>query len=258
MTPDAIPIIRTEILERVESALEMTGNMAELCLIRGNPGIGKSVAIDGAAAEFHSRGWRVAQVTASPEIAGSMRAFFNCLAGSMYGREGTASGAVEVCWSLLARRVFEGDEPRPSLLIVDEAQMLSVPIMESLRALWDRGDPARQGRRSDRSCFAMVLVGNHQFLNRRGQGQAAEWEPLTTRVFIDLRLPPPGTEDCAKLAAALCPADAELRDQLAAYGAARGSLRAIAKLHGRMCQLAGADAPTLKHLKLAKQLAGGR
>jgi len=133
----------------------------------------------------------------------------------------------DTLWRMLSGFAF-GSFPRPTLLIADEAQGLKGPILELIRALYDRGDLARAGDDS-RPAFGGVLVGNSTFLGKGGNQRLASFQPLLSRITHNITLPGPAKTEYAALAAGLFPApdDQALCDMLQAAGVERGNLRTM-------------------------------
>ena len=119
-------------------------------------------------------------------------------------------------------------EREKRILIVDESQMLSSNILETLRGLYDQGDAARRGE-PFKPAFGLLLVGNSQFLTKSGGAVNARYSPLMDRLSLFIELDGPSAAECLDFARVISPDQPQIADMLAECGRARGNFRVIEK-----------------------------
>ena len=231
MTPAEIPIIETRVFKHLTHAVTNLATAAGLGIAKGPVGIGKTFAIDNMLPTLDSRGITAHVVTVTPEIEGSIVGFCNAAFEAIWHAgvtEGRILPAIEIlAEALLSGRPF-GDPARPLVLIVDEAQGLKTPLLETLCGVWDKGDRARRGRQ-DFPAFGLMLIGNDQFLSKRGRVRQAEYSPLRDRVTYNLPLPGPEEGELRQYANGVANGNPELATVLFDYGRRKGNYRAIQK-----------------------------
>ena len=227
---------------------------AGFAILRGRVGIGKTFALDRIARDLEEQNVVVVKITATEAISSNINAFLRAILGQ-YTDTGSSSDAEEAVWAQLAGRPFMAGGRRV-VLIVDEAQKLSGRVLETIRGLWDRGDPARLGN-PRAPAFGCVLVGNPTFMSKGGAQRTASFEPLIDRLTHNMPLPGPNRAECQSFAATIF-SDAELAAELAEGGLTRGNLRVMATVARSATLLAGDEPVTLSHLRLAFKIRGGK
>lgn len=219
-----LPTIRTVALERLESLFLQAAHSAELAIVKGPAGCGKTMAIR----HLQNRlpDIEVFTATMRPDVAGRVSRMTAEILGvsRSYWR---ASECTDVLWNTLARRPFSR-RPTRSLLVIDEAQMLQTKTLDALRSLFDMGDTARL-LREEAPAFGMVLVGNAAFLDRAGGVRAAAYAPLVSRVCYDLELSAPDRKQFEHFVDALPGIDELVKAELVQFGLETGNLRSVVK-----------------------------
>jgi type II secretory pathway predicted ATPase ExeA len=229
---------------------------AEMAVLRGAVGIGKSYALDRIAAQMTEQGVLVVMVTATEATAGNVNAFLRAILGPYFSETGSGSEAEEAVWRLLQGHPFTAGGQKV-LLIVDEAQKLAGRVLETIRGLWDRGDAARLGDTSA-PAFGCVLVGNPTFMGKGGAQRTASFEPLLSRLSFNMILPRPSRAECQSFAAKLFPEDPACATALADGGQALGHLRGMATAVRSARLLAGESPVTVGHIRQAFKMMGGK
>lgn len=251
-----MPTIRTGIFQKLEFAMENVAQTAELGIVKGPVGIGKSFAIQHLAKELGNKGYEVVSVTVKAQSEGSMSQFVNAVLAPYNATQYRVSDAYEVLENLLLARGFGTDgERRRVVLVVDESQGLKVNILEMLRGLWDRGDAFRLGD-PGAPAFGLLLVGNDTFLARTGRARRAEYKPLMDRAFV-LQLDRPNQGELEEFAASVFPYDRMAAKRLAELGVSRGNFRSMQKAYRQACFVAKNEPVGLEHVTQALFLAGG-
>lgn len=228
---------------------------AELAVLRGEPGIGKSYALERIAGEMTEQGVMVVKVTATQVTSGSVNSFLRTVLGTYFSEAGSGSEAEEAVWRLLQGYPFTPGGQKV-LLIVDEAQKLAGSVLETIRGLWDRGDPARLGDASA-PAFGCVLVGNQTFMGKGGSQRIASFQPLLTRLTFNLILPRPSRMEFRAFATSLFADDARA-EALVEGGLPYGQLRAPATAARSARLLAGDGEVTVDHIRKAFKMMGSK
>ncbi len=172
---DAPAWVDTPTGQAIDKALAFARARRKIAVVYGGAGVGKTTALRRYARHTPAT-WIV---TASPAI-GSMAALLRELCRAL---ELSASG-----WknSALSTDIVRRLALEPSLLIVDEAQHLSIPALEQLRYIHDQAGAG------------LVLCGNESVYSRlTGGNRRAEFAQLFSRVGRRLRLSQPGDADVA-------------------------------------------------------------
>ncbi|WP_296639951.1 ATP-binding protein [Roseinatronobacter sp.] len=228
---------------------------AEMAVLRGAVGVGKSFALDRIAAQMTEQGVLVVKVTATEATAGNVNAFLRAILGPYFTETGSGSEAEEAVWRLLQGYPFTSGGPKV-LLIVDEAQKLAGRVLETIRGLWDRGDAARLGDETA-PCFGCVLVGNPTFMGKGGAQRTASFEPLLSRLSFNMILPRPSRSEFRAFAATLFQDEARA-EALVDGGLAYGHFRAPATAARSAKLLAGDGEVTVAHIRQAFKMMGGK
>lgn len=249
-------IIPTVVLSMLREVAEGVVKGAGLALVRGPAGIGKSFALDVIAAEMEAAGTTLVRSTAAEVTSGSISSFARAILSQYRIELGSAWDGVEALGDLLAGHPFRAAGPKV-LFIVDEAQVLKPTILETIRALWDRGDRARRDMEGG-PAFGCMLVGNDTFMGKGGTQRIAGFRPLRSRVTHDVHLPRPSRSEHDAFARAMFPANPELQAALSGFGQDSGNLRAQAVAVRQAKLNAGGQPLTDADLRLAIKFMGGK
>lgn len=212
-TLPALPAFaQTQVARRVLSALSYAQSTADLAVIYGAAGVGKTMA----AREYAHRHSNVWLVTVTPATA-ALGAFLERIAGAVGVRlSSRRCSAMELA---IINRMSESG----GLLIVDEAQHLKTRTVEEARALYDA------------SGAGLALMGNEQVYSQMHRtAQAAAFAQLFSRVGKRVHLTTVSGSDAGtllkKFGACTAPAArAFLSDIAGQPGALRGMLQ-VARL----------------------------
>ena len=186
--PDASGFVMTPTAEAIVSLLDYCQRYAELGLIVGDPGVGKTTAI----AHYADN---TAHVTAFEMIRLPTRAFGPALealcAGvgyELYARDHVAERSRRLLlW--LAERWDGLDEHRP-LIIIDEAQCLPENVVDYLRHCWSA------------ALIGIVLSGNGELRRRFNKSKSTNLAPFDSRLGPRLDLHAPSRADVATICCA--------------------------------------------------------
>ena len=228
---------------------------AGLAILRGSVGIGKSYAVKQVIPELEAQGIGVVFLTATETVAGRVNAFLRAILAQYYTDTASSADAEESLWRLLAGRPFALGGQKV-LLVVDEAQKLTVRVLETIRDLYDRGDAAREGN-SSACAFGCVLIGNPTFMGKGGAQRTASFETLISRLTHNIRLPAPNRAECIGFAGSIWQEEALVRE-LADLGLAKGNLRSMAIAARRAEQIADGGQVGIPHLRQAIKMMGGK
>jgi len=236
-TLEPIPIIQTRALERLESLVVLIARTAELAVVKGPVGIGKSFAIHQMVERARAMSIRVHTITCRPEIEGNIKGMANELLGKKGVHEFQTANAMQAVWTEISGQPFSQFGTR-SVLIIDESQGMKVSVLEAFRGIFDMGDRARMGV-PNAPAFGMILVGNDTFLTRSGARSIPLYAPLRDRIQTVVQLKRPDREEFKAFAAALPLPDDAAREQLVEFGMLKGNLRGVAKAWRLAVNLAG-------------------
>lgn len=204
--PAAPGYVATPTAEKIVAALayaQMAGD--QITVIYGGAGVGKSRA----AAEYRARMpnvWIATMTSSTPGVSTALEEV--CLA--MGFRELPTGGA------RMQREIVSKMRGTGGLLVIDEAQHLSVAALDAIRAL------------NDATGVGIALVGNEQVYARMTGGSRAAWlDRLFSRIGKRLRVAKATRDDVAALAAAHGVANQEALKPLFSIGAQAGALRGV-------------------------------
>lgn len=246
--------IETGVRAMLSTVCEEVVALSGLAILRGPVGIGKTYALQRIKMNLEEQGVVVVMVTATEATAGNINAFLRSILGQ-YQTTGSSSDAEEAVWEMLAGNPFL-QSGRRVVLIVDEAQKLAGRVLETIRGLWDRGEPAREGYFAGRA-FGCVLVGNPTFMGKGGAQRVASFEALISRLSHNLQLPRPSRKECLEYAGTIYSAP-ELVQELADFGQTKGNLRSMAIASRNAALRAGDDQVTLSILQTVIKMMGGK
>jgi len=236
--PAAPTWVATPTAERILAALGYAHMAGDVAVIYGGAGVGKTTA----AREYARRFPNVWIATMTPATAGVTTALEEvCLA---LGFRELPGGGARMQRELIAR--LQGSE---GMLVIDEAQHLSVAALDALRALHDA------------TGIGLALMGNELIYARMTGGSRAVWlDRLFSRIGRRLRVPRAVRDDVARLAAAHGVEDAACVRRLVEIGSQAGALRGVGKVLrlARMMAAGQGAALTATHIEAAwADLTGG-
>jgi len=214
---------------KILSTLQYAQMMGDLAVIHGGAGLGKTAT----AAHYRATNPRVWIATMAPSTKGVV----SCLeeVADAVGLRDAGGGARKL--ARLVRKQIAGTR---GLLIVDEAQHLSMEALEELRTI------------QDATGIGLALVGNEIVYSRlTGGNRGAAFSQLFSRIGLPLALGRPTTADVRALAQAW---EVEGRDELAfleGVAAKPGALRMTTKVLVLATVVAGGKPLGVKHLEQA-------
>lgn len=218
MAPAAPGFVPTATAEMFLGGLEHAQHMAELVVITGGPGVGKTTA----AREYRVRNPNVWLMTAEP-VHATPRALLDDLADAVGIDARGMSG------QRLSRAITIKLRGTGGLLIIDEAQHLTSQTLDQLRSLHDLAG------------LGIALLGNETVYARlEGGTRAAHYAQLFSRVGMRLTRVRPVQADVAALLDAWGVAGAAERALLKQIAAKPGALRGLTKVLRIAHMLAGA------------------
>lgn len=205
-----IPTTETDTLNSIRKALSIAQDEADIAVIVGEAGTGKTTALRNYAAESHS--------AVLIEVDSSFTK--NVLVASIARALGldTKGGM-----STVIGRIVEALKGRDTVILIDEAEYLSDGCLELIRRVIN--DKAQTG---------VVLCGlpdlRYKLENRRN-----DHHQLTSRVGVFLEVKKMGKDDAARIIKAVWP-QLSREAFLAFFKASKGSVRTLTKLMGRVHQ----------------------
>ncbi|MDF1566229.1 MAG: AAA family ATPase [Deltaproteobacteria bacterium] len=205
--PEGPFYIETPTAERIITALSYGQTMQDLVLAYGAAGVGKTVAAI-RYARTRPNVWLVTITPASRSVYGTLHEVAEAV-----GLRGVAGSS-----SRLHREIVQRLKDTKGLLIVDEAQHLSVQALETLRAIHDGAE------------IGLALVGNEIVYGRlTGGDRSVGFAQLFSRIGKRLKFSRPKTNDVAALAEAWNIKDPKAVAQLQEIAQRPGALRAVSK-----------------------------
>jgi DNA transposition AAA+ family ATPase len=211
------------------ATLEYAQSMADIVVISGGAGVGKTTACM-RHKEIHPNVW---MLTADPSLASPYAVL-------EYLRE--TLGIPDTAPYKVSRAIAARIAGTRGLIIIDEAQHLSVKAIDQLRAVHDRAH------------VGMALVGNEEVWGRiDGGGRKTEFAQLFSRVGKRVTVARPSTRDIEALLDASEIVDDEQRKMLKAIAQKPGALRGMAKTlrQARMVALGAQEELSEQHIRQA-------
>ncbi|WP_043698839.1 AAA family ATPase [Tepidimonas taiwanensis] len=217
--PQAAGFVETATAKRIEAALAYAQMAADVAVIYGAAGVGKTMGV----ARYAATRPNVWVATMTPGHAG-VTAALEEVALSL-GLKDVPQSPARIHREIVARLRGTG-----GLVVVDEAQHLGVAALDALRSIHDAAG------------VGLALVGNDQVYGRMtGGSRAAYLDRLFSRIGKRLRLPAAAKEDIEAVAAAYGAAGGWREVREIAGRAGFGALRALAKTL-RLAQMMAASA----------------
>lgn len=236
--PPEPKFVRTPTSQKVQAALQHAQVLSDMALISGPPGTGKTAALE----QYALVTPNVLKVTSSPAVSTAsavLAAFMERYSTANYRSERSLTGRSNVVRGLLRKGM---------LLIVDEAQHLSMGALEELRAIHDA------------TKCGLALIGNETVLSRvQGGSRDPAYAQLFGRVGWRVQIKKAHVANDAAPVLATMGVDAAEVVAVAADIARREDLRVAVKVTRSAMVLAGGANENLdaKHMRAAyRQLAG--
>lgn len=206
--PSAPHWVDTPTGRAIEKALTFARTRSKMALVYGGAGVGKTTALERYARNI-PRVWYVRASPANASMAALLRELCEVMAIYITGWKNAALTS-DVIWRLTGE---------PSLVIVDEAQYLSIPALEQLRYIHDE------------SGAGLVLSGNESVYSRlTGGHRRAEFAQLFSRVGRRLRISMPKDGDVAAVLDAWRVTGSRERAYAAQIASLPGGLRGLVNL----------------------------
>jgi len=219
--PDYVP---TPSSERVIAALTYAQVAGDIAVIYGGAGLGKTTAIR----QYALRSPNVWHATMSPATA-SVATALEEIADAVGVGAAVGGGAAKL-FRAVCKRVTES----AGLIVIDEAQHLSVAALDQVRAIHDA------------TSIGIALVGNESVYARlTGGNRAAYLDRLYSRIGKRVRLTKSTHGDVVAILAAWAIDDKTCRAQLIEIAAKPGGLRGLTKLLRLGSMYAAADGRAL-------------
>lgn len=200
--------IETPTAARLLSTLAYAQAYGTLVIVSGGPGLGKTFAID----HFAARARHVWPVTCSPMVSGLVPALEE-IAGAI--GSSTGGGARVLARAICQKVTTTGGR---GLLVLDEAQHLTIGAVEAVRAIHDA------------TGLGVAFVGNETVVKFGAKANAAHFAQLTSRVGMKFALARPSAADVAMIAAESGIRDAGSLELLVALSATPGGLRSVSQV----------------------------
>lgn len=216
--PQAPRGVRTPTVAKIVSALKYAQGFGKIAAIYGAAGLGKSEAARLYQRE-HSNVW-IATIT--PSIA-NLQPALDEIGLVLEVGDGSGVGARK-----LAHRIRAKLKGSAGLLIIDEAQFLSLAALEEIRAMHDAT-----------GCGIALIGGSILLARLTGGTRSASMAQLFSRIAVRLYLEKPAAKDASELLAAWKISGDEERKFLAELAAKPGALRIMT----RVIEQASAFAP---------------
>ena len=235
--PETPGYVQTAASKRIEAALAYAHMAADVAVIYGGAGMGKTVTIRHYA-EANPNVW-VLDATPSCNVTGAFLRRLALVVGVQLNRARLDS--LELALLDRLRRSH-------GLLIVDEAQFLAPAALETARRL------------AELACVGLVLAGNETvYAQLTGRYRAAEFAQLSSRIGKRVRLHRPGEADILALLQAWRLRGKEEQALAVEIGQKPGALRGVTKVIRLASLLAAGEKESLaaKHLRLAFRDLGG-
>lgn len=237
--PPQPTFVETPTAVRVMTALQHARVMGDMVVITGVPGVGKTAAAK--AFKQRSAAGSVVLIAGSPSIKSTSAVMRAIIASHGIDRM-SATSAAEL--SAGVRTLFDDTK----LLVVDEAQHLTMDALEELRAIHDA-----------RGC-GLALMGNYTVLSRiEGNAREAAFGQMFSRVGWRVHIE---KQDANDVAAVLETMGIRAAETIAACQiiAAKDSLRTVVKaVRGALMLAMGArENLSPRHLQAAYRLLGGK
>jgi DNA transposition AAA+ family ATPase len=228
----------TDTAEAVMGVLRSAQALADMGLVTGPPGVGKTAA----ALQYQATGSRIAYAAASPSIS-TVSGFLQALIRSRGELARGRSTASKLDLTTKARDLFG----LGWLIIADEAQHLETAALEELRAIHDA------------TACGLVLMGNETVLSRiEGKERGAGYAQLFSRAGVRVRLKGSSERDINDVLTVMGVTEPGVVQVALSIGA-KDNLRVVVKALRRAIMTAQGARENLNqtHVRLAYRQLGG-
>lgn len=204
-SPDWKP---TPTAENIKAILKYAHRMADMCIVYGGAGLGKTITARRYQEDFPN----VWIATMTPSVM-SVSACFERVANAV----GIIN--IPISASRSENAIISQIKGSAGLVIIDEAQHLSVTCLDALRGLYDA------------SGIGFVFMGNERIYTQlTGGSRKAHFAQLFSRIGLQLRLTAPMNGDIDTLLDAWGVKDKQARAICREIGVKAGALRGLAKV----------------------------
>jgi len=208
--PALLRWVPTKSAERVLRVLNFAFEHGDMGVVCGVPGIGKTRTATHFASEHPDSVWVATMTPASAALVPALEAV-----AERVGVHETLSGARRISASIRAH-IGRG---AGRLLVIDEAQHLSMVAVEELRQIHDA------------TGCGLVFMGNDTVYERfSGKMKWAKYAQISSRVGIKVELKRPTAGDIDALCRAWGIEDADAMEMIASQAARPGALRGVVKV----------------------------
>lgn len=201
--------VETPSSEKILSVLCYAQANADMALVFGGPGTGKTSSLRQFIQTYPERSW---MATITPASAGLVSALETV--ASAVGLGSVQGGARRISAAIRERLT----EERGCILLIDEAQHLSVAAIEELRSIHDAAE------------CGLVFVGNETSYARLTGNRAANFAQVYSRIGARLEVSRPDAKDVEAVCDAWRVRDAQARAFLCRLAAKPGALRVVTKV----------------------------
>lgn len=206
--PEGPEWVKTQTGEKIIAGLQYAQMANDVVVICGGAGVGKTKAIE----RYRKSNPNVWHVELTPAT-GSVLTCLQEIAFAMGMRDLTNSSAY------LQRAIFAKARGTNGLLVLDEAQHLSVPALDQVRAI------------NDQAGIGLVLCGNERvYQQMSGGNRAAYLDRLYSRVGKKIVLKKATVADADAIIAAWGIEDSPCKEQIRSIAATPGALRVLNKV----------------------------
>lgn len=224
------PFAETGSAEQILSALAYAQSWGDMAAIYGGPGIGKTRSIE----HYRDSYERVWVATMSPASAAVVPALEEV--AEAIGLQDATGGARRISRAIAGRVRANGG----GLIIIDEAQHLSMAAIEELRSIHDAA----------RKLVGLALVGNElSYARLTGGNRSLHYAQIFSRVGLKLHIKKPTIGDVRVLARQSSLKSEEAIELLERVAQRPGALRSVSKVL-RLASVGG-GVPTLDRIKRA-------
>lgn len=202
--------VETPTAERIVSTLAYAQAFGDMVHIFGGPGVGKTTSINRFVQLYPDKSWFATITPASAGLVSALETVAVALG------VGAVSGGARRISSAIRERLAQENE---LILILDEAQHLSVPAIEELRSIHDA------------SGCGLALVGNEtSYARLTGGARSANYAQIYSRIGARLQVQRPTSEDVDAICESWQVEDAYARAQLRKLAERPGALRSVTKV----------------------------
>lgn len=231
----ASDFVETPTAEKICSALAYCKAAGDMVCVYGGPGIGKTRSIAHFRQMYPANVWVATMTPASSGLVSALEVI-----GEAVGLAECTGGARRM--SNAIRKQVAGTH---GIIIIDEAQHLSMAAIEELRSIHDA------------TGVGLALVGNEtSYARLTGGSRAASYAQIFSRIGMRLFVHRPERGDVRAIAAAMGVTDDGAIDFMARMAARPGALRGMLKALRLVLRQSGPQGVTVDSLRAACHLLG--